>query len=95
MFQNFAALNLRQAFLDLAEEPFVVINQTLDRVMYERFTLASLLRGNAIKLGLKPRRKIYFHVASVGVLPDSVKRICVKATERSFPPAAGWRLRSG
>jgi hypothetical protein len=37
----------------LANEPFVVTHQTLDRLMHQRFAVASLLRGNAVKLSLQ------------------------------------------
>jgi hypothetical protein len=49
--QTFAAIDL--AGFDLANEPFVVTRQTLDRLMHQRFAVASLPRGNAVKLGLQ------------------------------------------
>src|SRR5260370_4887653 len=73
MFQHFATIDLRQSFFDLADEPFVVIRQTLNCLMHQRFSVASLLRGNAVKLGLQLWRKVYFHAARRSVPPSSVK----------------------
>src|SRR2546425_11053238 len=73
MFQHFATIDLSQAFFDLADEPFVVTHQTLDCFMHQRFTVASLLRGNTVKLSLQLWRKIYFHAVSVSAPPSSVK----------------------
>jgi hypothetical protein len=41
--------------------------------VHQRFAVATLLRGNAVKLRLQLWRKFYFHEASVRVLRSSVK----------------------
>ena len=46
--RTFAAIDL--AGFDLATEPMVVTRQTPDRLMHQRFAVASLPRGNAVKL---------------------------------------------
>jgi len=73
MFEHFATIHLRQTFFNLADEPRVVIRQTLNCLMDQRFSVAPLLRGDAIQLGLQFRRKIYFHAVSVSALLSSVK----------------------
>jgi hypothetical protein len=41
--------------------------------VHQRFAVASLLRGNTVKLRLQVWREFYFHVASVRVPRSSVK----------------------
>src|SRR5258707_14645882 len=85
MFQHFATIDLRQSFFDLADEPFVVIRQTLNCLMHQRFSVASLLRGNAVKLGLQLWRKVYFHAASVSGPPSSVKAFAANQIALQHP----------
>src|ERR1700686_3005456 len=73
MFQHFATIHLRQSYFGLADELCVVIRQTLNCLMDQRFSVASLLRGDTIQLGLQFWRKIYFHAASVSAPASSVK----------------------
>jgi len=73
MFQDFATFDLRESFFDLADEPFIVIGQPLNGLVHERLGIASLLRGNAVKLGLQLWGKFYFHDVSVGARPSCVK----------------------
>ncbi len=75
MLQHFTTIDLCQAFFHLADEPFVVTHQSLDGFMHERFTVASLLRSNTVKLSLQLRRKIYFHAVSVSAQPTPVKAL--------------------
>ena len=45
MLQHFAALNLLQAFLNLAHKPFVVSDQPFHRLFHKRLRVSPLLRG--------------------------------------------------
>jgi hypothetical protein len=69
MFQHFTTIDLRQAFLDLANEPFVVSHQPLDRFMYQRCTVAPLLRSKTVKLSLQLWRGIIPRVSFGSRLP--------------------------
>ncbi len=51
--KHFTTIDLRESFFDLADEPFVLTQQSLDCFMHQRFTVASLLRGNTVKLSLQ------------------------------------------
>jgi len=73
MFHHFATIYLRKSFFDLADEPVVIIRQTLNRFVHQRFAVSSLLRGNTVKLRLQLWGKFYFHVASVRVPRSPVK----------------------
>jgi hypothetical protein len=73
MLERFAAIDLRQAFLHLADEPLVVTNQTFDRFMDQRRSVAPLLCGNVVQLGLQFGGKFYFHVVSVRTSSWDVK----------------------
>jgi hypothetical protein len=65
MLERFAAIDLRQAFFHLADEPIVVTNQAFDRFMDQRRSVAPLLCGNVVQLGLQFGGKFYFHAFSV------------------------------
>src|SRR5712691_591699 len=71
--EDFPAVDLRQAFFHLADKPLVVTNQTLDRFMDQRGTIAPLLGRNAVQLGLQFGGKFYFHGVSVRGGSGSVK----------------------
>jgi hypothetical protein len=73
MLQSFAASNLRQAGLDLAQDPFVVTHQTRNCLSTRDLLSRPCCEANAVKLSLQFRRKFYFHVASVGAAICSVK----------------------
>src|SRR6266851_3111830 len=74
--EHFPALDLRQACLHLAHKPLVVTNQSLHRFMDQRRTIAPLLGGHAVQLGLQFGRKFYFHSVSVKGGSRSVK-VCL------------------
>ena len=56
--QRLAALDLRQAFLDLAHEPIIVINQALDRFARQCLGIGSALARDAREVGLQVRRTV-------------------------------------
>ena len=58
---------------DLADQALVVTHQRLDCFMHQRFSVAPLLRGNTVKLGLQLWRKIYLHAVGVSAPPNPVK----------------------
>ena len=55
MAYGLAALDLRQAFLDLAQEPIVVVDQPLNRFTRERLRVGPSILSDAGELGLKVR----------------------------------------
>src|SRR5882757_10882046 len=79
MLQHFAALNLRQAFLNLAHKPFVVPDQPLDRLFHERLRVSPLLRGDAVQLRLKLRREFHFHAVSVFHFANKVYTVAARS----------------
>jgi len=65
MREHFAALDLRQAPFDFADEPLVIIDQTFDRLTRQGFGIAAPLVSDARELGLQVRREVHFHAASL------------------------------
>src|SRR5579863_1763990 len=75
-----------QTLLYFAEEPLIIVDQTLDRFMHQRLSVAALLSGNAVQLGFELRRKTHLHAASVRfpVLPVKLPR------SRKFTLLLAW-----
>ena len=67
-----ATVGCGQAFFNFADKPLVVVHQTLNGLPYQGSAIAALLCGFAIQLGFEFRWQVYFHAASVGVLPADV-----------------------
>ncbi len=63
--EHFAALDLRESFFDLADEPLVVPQQAFDRFANKGLRVSALLFRYALQLGLKFRREIDFHMVSL------------------------------
>jgi len=61
MGQHFAPGDLRQAFFYLIDEPHVVVYETLNGFLCQRFGVTSALSSKARELGLHIRAKRYFH----------------------------------
>ena len=61
MFDKFASVCRRQAFIDFARKPVVVIQQAFDRLLHKRFRRAALLRRYARQFSLLVRGQLYFH----------------------------------
>jgi hypothetical protein len=62
MFDKFASVCRRQAFIDFARKPVVVIQQAFDRLLHKRFRRAALLRRHARQFSLLVRGELHFHV---------------------------------
>lgn len=81
MSQYFALLDLRQAFVDFADEPLVVIDEALDGLPGQSFGVTALLSGQESESGLQFGMEVYFHALSVEVRAVHVKRGCTGAAE--------------
>src|SRR6266550_5753148 len=79
---------------DLADQPLVVTHQRLDCFMHQRFSVASLLRGDTVKLGLQLWRKIYLHAVGVSAPPNSVKAFATNKQVGLQHPLRGDRMKA-
>ena len=61
MFDKFASVCRRQAFIDFARKPVVVIQQAFDRLLHKRFRRAALLCRHAGQFSLSVRGQLHFH----------------------------------
>jgi hypothetical protein len=61
MFDKFPPVCSRQAFIDFARKPLVIIQETFDRLLHKRFRRAALLRRDARQFSLLVRGQLHFH----------------------------------
>ena len=52
MFDKFASVCRRQAFIDFERKPLVIIQEAFDRLLHKRFRCAALLRRYARQFSL-------------------------------------------
>ena len=62
MFDKFAPVCRRQAFIDFERKPLVIIQEAFDRFLHKRFCRAALLRRHAGEFSLLVRGELHFHV---------------------------------
>ena len=63
--ERITTVNPRQAPVDLAQEPVVVVDQALDRLARQVLRVGPALLSNARELGLQFSGQDYFHTVSV------------------------------
>src|SRR6266853_3905582 len=88
MVENFTALDLRESFFDLADEPLVVPQQAFDRFANKGLRVSALLFRYALQLSLKLRREIDFHMVSLLARSDKGQEFGINGWRRGCRP---WR----
>ena len=61
MGEQFATVGGRETFLDLADEPLVVVHKTLDGLVRQHLGIAAALSRKTVRLGLHIRIEMDFH----------------------------------
>src|ERR1700730_16231978 len=61
MFDKFAPVCRRQALIDFARKPLVIIQEAFDRLLHKRFRRAALLRRHARQFSLLVEGQLHFH----------------------------------
>src|SRR5208283_5234613 len=62
VFDKFAPVCRRQAFIDFERKPLVIIQEAFDRLSHKRFRRAPLLRRHARQFSLLVRGQLHFHI---------------------------------